>query len=574
MGISSRFWRRAGLIISTLILAIGMLPIGPAAAAPKDKANSKLLADAKENGEKEFRVIVVRSSDAKKVADKKAGKLAKDADEGDRNADKEVEGKGGKKVRELNKLGFVATVKGKHLDKISKHAAVNFVDIDAPMIPPAIDSTTLKPQGLEVAYQRTIGAADAWMAGITGAGVGVAVIDTGVNAALPDFNAADGSSRVIASLNFNPAAQYVADGYGHGTHVAGIIAGNSWFNPTTALQGKYIGVAPGAHIINLRTAADNGASNVSDVIAALDWAVANRLTYNIRVINLSMITNASGSRKQSMLAAAVERAWFSGIFVVVSAGNIGPNTASYAPANDPFVMVVGAADTKRTPGQSDDKIAGWSSYGNNEEGKARPDVVAPGRWIPSVLSSPSSVLGSRYSGRVMDPNYIWMSGTSMAAPVVAGAAALVLQAHPEMSNDELKWLMMNTSVPLAGEIGSGVGEINVTNMLNYTGTVGKANDGEQLADFLVGPDGLVSYSTSSWSTSSWSTSSWSTSSWSTSSWSTSSWSTSSWSTSSWSTSSWSTSSWSTSSWSTSAWSSTSSQSTASQSSEWSFVDIE
>lgn len=332
------------------------------------------------------------------------------------------------------------------------------------------------------------------VAGTTGAGIGVAVIDTGINAA-------DGSSRVLRQMKFNAAQKNVADGHGHGTHVAG----NSWYASDASVQGKYIGIAPGAHLLDLRASSDEGNSMVSDVVEALDWAVANRDLYNIRVLNLSMITNTSGARKASILAAAVERAWFAGIFVVVASGNIGPNTIQYAPANDPFPIVVGAGDTKRTLNRADDGIATWSSYGKNAKNTDRPDVVAPGRWIPSVLSANNAKLKREYGGRVMDPGYIWMSGTSMAASVVSGLAALVLQAHPELTNDQLKWLMVNTATQLPGVTGSGAGMVNYDAIMNYEGQIGFANDGYALPDYLAGPEGSFNYSTSSWSTSSWST---------------------------------------------------------------------
>ena len=323
------------------------------------------------------------------------------------------------------------------------------------------------------------------------------------------------------------------DGVGHGTHVAGIIGGNSWHSPDPAVAGRYVGVAPEVNLIDLRVSDDAGQTYLSDVVDAVEWAIANRQAYNIRVMNLSLLSTVAEGAATNVLAAAVERAWFNGILVVVAAGNQGPDSALYAPANDPFVVAVGASDTAGTVAQADDALAWWSSYGRSQDGYGRPDVVAPGRWIPSALASPTSVLGAQHPERVLDSGHIWMSGTSMAAPVVAGTAALLFQAHPEYTNDAVKWLLMNTATPLPGGAGSGAGEINAAAALGYTGTLGLANGGLPISQQLVGPNGATTYTTSSWSSSSWSSSSWSSSSWSSSSWSSSSWSSSSWSSALW-----------------------------------------
>jgi serine protease AprX len=152
----------------------------------------------------------------------------------------------------------------------------------------------------------------------------------------------------------------------------------------------------------------------------------------------------------------------------------------------------------------------------------RPDVVAPGRWIAGPLAAASSGLAAQYPERVIDTDYLWMSGTSMAAPVVAGVAALVFQAHPEYTNDAVKWLLMNTATGLSAA-GSGAGEVDADAALGHSGALGVANNGIPISQLLTGPDGATTYTTSSWTTSSWTTSSWTTSSWTTSSWTTSSW---------------------------------------------------
>ncbi|MGH2368961.1 MAG: S8 family serine peptidase, partial [Chloroflexota bacterium] len=345
---------------------------------------------------------------------------------------------------------------------------------------------------------------------------------------VPDFKDSNGSSRVAGNVVFNSSTlKNGGDEHGHGTHVAGIVGGNSWWSGSSSLQGKYVGIAPQANLINVKVSDDEGMSYISDVVNAIDWVVTNRQAYNIRVMNLSLISSVAESYRTSVLAGAVERAWFNGIFVVVSAGNNGANTMLYPPANDPFVVTVGAADPMGTTARADDGMAPWSSYGVSQDGVAKPDVVAPGRYVVSRLASSYSTLGRTFPDRIVDGTYLRLSGTSMAAPVVAGIAALAFQAHPEWTNDQVKWLLTQTAAKLGnGAVpGQGAGLVDARAVVTYAGTPQAANQGLTICELLIGPDGAVNYATSSWSTSSWSTSSWSTSSWSTSSWSTSSWST-------------------------------------------------
>jgi serine protease AprX len=176
-------------------------------------------------------------------------------------------------------------------------------------------------------------------------------------------------------------------------------------------------------------------------------------------------------------------------------------------------------------------------------GHAKPDVVAPGRYIVSPLASSTSTLATTFPSRIVDSNYIWMSGTSMAAPVVAGIAALAFQAHPEWTNDQVKWLLMQTATklgttdPVTGTFvplpGQGAGLVDAQGVVRYAGTPRYANQGLTVSSQLKTPDGTTTYSSSTWSSSTWSSSTWSSSTWSSSTWSSSTWSTSTWSESTW-----------------------------------------
>ncbi|HYN88931.1 MAG TPA: S8 family peptidase, partial [Ardenticatenaceae bacterium] len=459
-----------------------------------------------------------------------------------RAADASAAASGGRKLRDLAAAdGFVLELPGRAVMALGRNPAVKFITLDAEMrSTERVDSSRLA-----TLYNQSIGATGLWstaqsslLSGLlsgsqsspmTGAGIGVAVLDTGITDR-PDFRGPNGTSRVVANALFNSKLLKTDDGHGHGTHVAGIVAGNSWHQADLTLKGKYIGVAPEANLINVRVSDEQGKSYVSDVVDAIDWVVANRLIYNIRVMNLSLVSSVAESHLTSVLDAAVERAWFSGIFVVVASGNKGPNTMVYPPANDPFVVSVGAADTMGTVAPGDDTIAPWSSYGTTQDGFSKPDVVAPGRQIVSPLSSATATMAKSNSSRIVDGSYIWMSGTSMAAPVVAGLAALAFQAHPEWTNDQVKWLLQQTATrlgsSLAPVIGQGAGEVNAAAVVGYSGVPGFANQNLAISHWLVTSDGSTAYDSSSWSTASWSTASWSTASWSTASWSTASWSTS------------------------------------------------
>jgi serine protease AprX len=513
MAFSSNWSRRASaLLLFLLLLGTVLLPADPASAQPESRVLPQLLNEASSRPRNTFRVIVQRIR-------------------GNADADRVLANNGGRKLRELPGVdAFVATLPGRSLAALGQHRSVKFINYDAPLIRTGFVSGN----SVGTVFPATVGANSLWAAGTTGLGVGVAVVDSGVAANLPDWRDATGRSRVVASVEFSSLTNSLSDAQGHGTHVAGIVAGNSWFN--NSVPGKYVGIAPEANIISVKVSDDAGMSYTSDVVDAIEWVIANRTTHNIRVMNLSLVSSVPESYKTSILSAAVQRAWFSGILVVVSAGNSGPNTMAYPPANDPFVITVGAADSKGTTSPADDGIAPWSSYGTTQDGFSKPDVVAPGRYIASALASSSSTLAKNFPNRITDTNYIWMSGTSMAAPVVAGIAALAFEARPTLTNDQVKWLLMNTAQPLSGSPpGQGHGQVNARSVVNFLGTPGFANQGLAPSMLLVTPNGATSYSSANWSTANWSTANWSTANWSTANWSTANWSTANWSTANWST---------------------------------------
>ena len=297
--------------------------------------------------------------------------------------------------------------------------------------------------------------ADALQAqGIDGSGVGIAIIDTGV-ADLPDF-----AGRRTGMLDLSGDGDDV-DAYGHGTFIAGIAAGNG-----ASSGGANAGVAPGAHVIPVKIAGRNGASDISHVLAAIQYVVSFKDTYDIGVLNLSLGTDSDQTQLLSPLNHAVERAWDAGIVVVVSGGNHGDEGPGRIPkpADDPLVITVGATDSMGTVDRADDKVAGYSSLGPSiADGFEKPDIVAPGSHLVSLIA-PGSKLDTDFPSSHLDAAHAQGSGTSFAAGVASGAAALLRQAHPDWTPDQVKEAMTSSAAP--GPVGirnvDGFGALDVT----------------------------------------------------------------------------------------------------------------
>jgi serine protease AprX len=332
---------------------------------------------------------------------------------------------------------------------------------------PAADSTTRAGGGAGSIYdvsplnslsllrqplQYTVRADRAWLRA-SGRGVGVAVIDTGIAGDLPDF-ITNGSSRVIASAVTNPCAKNANDQVGHGTHVAGLIAGNSLNHPgLKKLTGRYMGIAPRANLVSVKVSDDDGATTVLDVIYGIQFVVDHKNALGIRVVNLSLSSTVAESYKTDPLDAAVEAAWFSGIVVVAAAGNEGTagDSVSYAPANDPYAITAGALDDRGTRALEDDVLAPWSSRGVTQDGVQKPEVLAPGTRLVAALA-PRSDFEDMCRKCMLGRSYFRLSGTSMASAVVSGVAALVIQQRPNLTPDQVKGAILSTlrNVPGAG----------------------------------------------------------------------------------------------------------------------------
>jgi serine protease AprX len=372
------------------------------------------------------------------------------------------------------------------------------------------------------------------------------------------------------------------DTYGHGTHMAGIIAGrdDSVTTVDKGIHDQFLGIAPDAGIVNIKVADSSGAVDVSQVIAAIDWVVQHRNDdgLNIRVLNLSFGTDGVQSYVLVPLTYATEVAWRNGIVVVVAAGNGGFGTTKLNnPAYDPFVIAVGGADGQGTYGIADDTIPSWSSCG---DGTRNPDLVAPGRSIVS-LRAPGSTADLDHPEGFVNGRFFRGSGTSQAAAVVSGAAALVLEQRPGITPDQLKALLMSTAAPLPAASarcqGAGMLDLKlarqtptplaVQTYLPATGlgSLELARGSAHLVDngnALLGERDIFGtrwdaarWAAKSWSGTSWSGGNWNGKSWSGSTWSASGWSAKSWSGVDWYAKSWSDASWTAKSWSGKSWSS-------------------
>lgn len=346
----------------------------------------------------------------------------------------------------------------------------------------------------------------------------IAIVDSGLDASLPDFEGRAYPQVNLSSLT--PDAQ--GDGDGHGTFVAGIAADG---------LANYTGASPTSHVLPIRVMDDNAMARTSDVIAAAQWILANKDTYDIRVANFSLHSSIATHFFFDPLDRAVEKLWFNGIVVVAASGNYGtadgPSGVLYSPGNDPFVVTVGAVDIGGTVSAADDTVAPWSAWGHTEDGFAKPEFGAPGRYMVGPVSD--GTLQQSRADHVVAPGYMELSGTSFAAPVVAGAAAQILALHPDWSPDQVKGALMVAARPAPGltnwEIG--VGEVRAARAASVDSP---PNPNAGLDQFVAADpvDGLA-FDAPSWVNAVTSDASWSDASWSDASWSDASWSDASWS---------------------------------------------
>ena len=395
--------------------------------------------------------------------------------------------------RLANRL-HTAEVDNVDLPAVAADPRVARVMLDRPMF------ATLERTGLSVAA--TVSRQEF---GVTGRGIGVAVIDSGIKGNHNDLESQSywGSDRVVHFRDFTNdysggSWSNAFDDYGHGTHVAGIIASNGYES-----GGKRKGMAPSARLVGLKVLDEDGQGYVSDVIAAIDYAISIKNTYNIRVINLSVASGVYESFWLDPLTLAAKRAVDAGIVFVASAGNAGRDGSNQAqsggitsPGNAPWVLTVGATNEQSTSRRSDDTIGTFSSRGPTWiDFAAKPDLVAPGVSIESLADPhstlyytlPDKLIAGKYS--TWYKPYLSLTGTSMAAPVVAGTVALMLEANPALTPNAVKAILQYTAQARPGEheLSQGAGIVNARGAIRMARFFGSPTSGlGEMGDFIQG----------------------------------------------------------------------------------------
>ena len=380
--------------------------------------------------------------------------------------------------------GQVLNLPDKMLQEMSEHPSVFRMHHDRPAA--KFNYRTSLTVGTR-AVQQTLG--------YTGAGIGIAVIDSGIATWHDDLTNASstlypyGNQRVTKFVDFVDGDNAPHDEYGHGTHVSGIVVGNGFDS-----NGQKMGAAPEASLISLRVLDANGAGTVSYIIAALDWVLANHTTYNIRVVNMSVGSAIHESAWTDPLTLAAKRVVDAGVVVVGAAGNFGKNTAGLpqyggisSPGNAPWVLTVGGSSTNGTPRRTDDTMGSYSSRGPTYiDFGAKPDLVAPGTGTVSLASAGShfnlTQPGSLLAGSVATASqpYLSLTGTSMASPVVAGVVALMLEANPSLTPNAVKAILQYTAQQYPGydALEQGAGFLNAVGAVRLARFYATAQPGD------------------------------------------------------------------------------------------------
>ncbi|HEX8144207.1 MAG TPA: S8 family serine peptidase, partial [Pyrinomonadaceae bacterium] len=345
--------------------------------------------------------------------------------------------------------------------KLAAHSEVRYISLDSEIRTYGHITTT---SGAEAANNTGL----LGLGGLDGSGIGIAVLDSGIDSNHRSFVNGLGLSRVSISQDFT-GENRTDDPFGHGTHVASAAAGNG-----QVASGQYQGIAPNAQIINLRVLNSQGTGSISSLLSALDWVLGNRTLFNIRVVNMSLGTTAVDSYRNDPVCLAVRRLVDAGVVVLAAAGNNGKDSSGnkiygqiHSPGNEPSAITVGAANSFGTDARGDDGVASYSSRGptrsfwtdasdiRHYDNLIKPDLVAPGNKVvwAEALNNHLVTTYPQLDAGVSSNNtrkMMYMSGSSMATPVAAGAAALLLQANPTLTPNLVKMILMYTAQPLAG----------------------------------------------------------------------------------------------------------------------------
>ena len=409
----------------------------------------------------------------------------------------------------------------------------------APDVNVSVQDTTAStgPHTPSDAFIGQTGAGQLAQAGDTGRGVTVAVMDTGIDN-LPDF-----SGRLVGGVDLSGERNPFQDSFGHGTFVAGLIAGNG-----ASSNGQYSGEAPGANLVSIKVAGASGSTKLGTLISGLQWAVNNQSTYNIRILNISLGFQPDRSTVNNPLDMAVERAWNSGLAIVVSAGNAGPfNGTILSPGDDPLVITVGALDDLAQATVANDQMNDFSSVGpTSPDGWVKPDLVTSGRSVVSLAAPGSTVYNNNPSARIGSGNFVG-SGTSFSAAITSGAAALVLADQPAAGPNQIKAALLGTTNP--GPVGNpfvdGHGALNANAAATTTGL----NLNQSTANVSATQNGsTVSLSPTNNPVDSWNGTAWNGTAWNGTAWNGTAWNGTAWNGTAWNGTAWNGTAWNGTAW--------------------------
>lgn len=389
---------------------------------------------------------------------------------------------GGTITRTLKKLNLrVVDVPANAVEALAKSNDVRYISPNRQAASLGHINVTTGTDEIRVQTSTLLGGLVTTTTVFDGSGIGIAVIDSGIDSNHQAFRNQLGVSRVIASRDFTGEGS-TTDTYGHGTHVASLAAGNEQIS-----NGAYTGIASNANIINLRVLNSGGAGNTSGLLAALDWVMTYHSLYNIRVVNLSIGTPAIDSYLDDPLCRAVRQLTDAGIVVIAAAGNNGKSVNGqkvygqiHSPGNESSAITVGAANTFGSDSRSDDTITSYSSRGPTRsfwldvngvahyDNLVKPDLVAPGNRIVGAAAFENYLLSvhpelNAANESIPSRRMMYLSGSSMASPIVTGTVALMLQANPSLTPSLVKAILMYTAQPLLGAntLEQGAGELNV-----------------------------------------------------------------------------------------------------------------
>ena len=447
-------------LATVLVVTAGLVPVAGAAQGGQPDAVSKmepaLAQGVQAHPDAKFNVIVTRGPVADPVT-----RRAHKAD-----VENTIKNEGGKIGGALDIIGgHTATMTGKQVLNVAKNPHVKSVALDHKVKLTA--ATTTQISQIQALQTVTANAPQVWnQYGNQGQGVTVAIIDSGIIAS-PDL------PNAIFGVDVATGTTSLSDLGGHGSHVAGIVGGNG-----IQSLGAYEGVAPSARLVEVKVTGNQGTASYGSIIKGIQWVVANAKAYNIRVANMSIGAVPTTGYADDPLDAAVEVAWFRGVTMVVSAGNSGPNAGTIAvPGNDPQIITVGAYDDSLTAAYGDDALPDWTSRGPTPfDGLPKPDIAASGRRVIS-LRSIGSYLDGLLPDRITAVNYFRLSGTSMASPVVAGVAALLVAQNRNLTPNQIKYLLTTTARPLPFPASAvGAGAVDALAAIRYANSPqGKAN---------------------------------------------------------------------------------------------------